>query len=728
MLRSEAIRVAFALFVGGLICLGLPYDSLAQDPGVQDSMIVGNLNRTPMVVGLNSHITVPIYIRTDDSVTFMHFPLATDDDYIASRDTVIFFPPLSLWDDISYLASNPNSPVPGYTNQSILGFAFLILPRDPQNFLMTNGQWVHIADYHMTTTGDIDILGDTTHFVEGINPQNGDLNFGLQDGTTEFRPAVVWGALYFPPNNPPSFTSPSPGTYPVNEQFGATFIVTANDPDTDSMVLTVTFGTSDYTFTQLQNVPGHISFLFNWVPGPGSFGTFPLTFTVNDGNGGIIDVELILEVSPAELSMDDISAMPGAAISLPVSLDNQGSSSAVGAFEILVNWNPEALTLNGVTRAGRLGSFEYFYVNNDDGGPGTARITGIADIRNGLVSPPLHPGTGPIFYLEMSLAADENLIGVHLPVTFLNLDQTDNTLSDSTGYLLVHPELDDGIISVIGPEDILTGDINLNGIPCEGGDVVLFVNHLTNPGLFPFNSVQLEASDVNADGLPETVADLVYLINIFNGRIERPKIEEGVGMFALMMVQGPNGVEFTAQSTVMPGAALMKISHAPGLTLTPVSTGPFTLAFNDDGVVLTVLAYLPNSDEVPPGTCNLFNIPGHNGELAVTELSASSAFGFLVNTTIVPSDYELSQNYPNPFNATTRISFGLPEATHVRLDIFSITGQMVCTLVDEDMLAGSYSKEWDGRDSGGRSLSSGVYFYRLNTGDQDRSMKMTLLK
>ncbi len=597
MLRSEAFRAVFAIFLGGLVCLfGLPSLSQAQDPGMPDSIIVGNLDGTPILAGLNTQILVPFYLKTDDSVTFVHFPVSTDNDFFASRDGGTLLPPLSLWDEKSFLAPDLNSPVTGHTSQSILGFAYLSDPRDPQNFLYTAGQWRHIADYRMTTTGNIEALGDTTQFQPGINPANGDLVMGLQDGITEIRPAVVWGKVFFPPNTPPYFVTPDSGTYPVNEQFGATFVVTAVDPDTDALVLTASFEPTNYTFTQITNVPGTISFLFNWVPADGASGTYPLSFTVNDGNGGVIVRNLILVVSPAGLTISDASAMPGSAISLPVSLDNEGSSSAVGAFEILVIWNPEALTLNGVTRGGRLGSFEYFHINYNDAGPGTARIVGIADIRNGVVSPPLQPGTGPIFFLELSVAPEENLIGVDLQVNFLNLDQTDNTLADSTGYLLVHPVLTNGLISVVGPQEVLTGDINLNGIAYEVADVVLLVNHLTNPTAFPFNSVQREASDVNADGLPETVADLIYLINIVNGSIPPPPmLDPAQGAMALLIAPDGENTAFRANSYSELGAVLVKIAHQPGMTLVPTQDGPFTIAYHDDGAVLTVLAYLPDT-------------------------------------------------------------------------------------------------------------------------------------
>ncbi len=729
MLRREAFRALLAML--GLVCfIGLPSLSFAQDPGIQDSLIIGNFDQSVILAGLNMEIVVPVYIRTDDSVTFFHLPVATDNDYIVSRDGGVLLPPLSLWDDVSFLAPDSSSPRVGFTSQSILGFAYIIDPRDPQNFLYTDNQWVHIADYHMTTTGDIAVLGDTTSLAMGRNPANDSLIMGLQDGVTEVHPAVVWGKIFFPPNNPPVFSSPEPGTYPINEQFGADFIVTAADPDTDSMVLTVDFGPTDYTFQQIQNVPGTISYHFLWVPTPGSAGTYPLSFIVNDGNGGIVSNDLTLEVAPPGLSIDTLQAMPGGTVSIPVVLDNQGVTSAVGAFEILISWNPEALTLNDVTRAGRTGSFEYFHINRDDGGAGTVRIVGIADIRNGVVSPPMQPGVGPIFMLDMSVASDEHLIGVSLPVTFLNADPSDNTLSDSTGYLLVHPELTNGIVRVVGPDEVLIGDINLNGYPCEVGDIVLFVNHLTNPVLFPFNSVQRAASDVNEDGLMETVADLVYLINIVNGNIEWPLIAPGQATFDLQLLAQGDQTRFIAHSTSLLGAVLVKLAHQPGAELTPVSDGVFTLAYNDDGSVLTVLAYLPDlpNGPKPSGACDLFSVNGKFTEAGVTELSASTAYGLLMTTEILPQTFKLSQNYPNPFNATTKIDFDLPEASHVRLDIYDITGKKVCTLLDEDRQAGYYSLNWDGTDSNHKVVSSGVYFYRLTTADDVHTMKMTLLK
>ncbi len=85
-------------------------------------------------------------------------------------------------------------------------------------------------------------------------------------------------------------------------------------------------------------------------------------------------------------------------------------------------------------------------------------------------------------------------------------------------------------------------------------------------------------------------------------------------------------------------------------------------------------------------------------------------------------------NYPNPFNPETTISFHLPEGQPVELTVLNIRGRKIKKLIDEEMPSGMHSVSWDGRDSSGRELSSGVYFYRL-TGEQvSETGKMLLLK
>ena len=88
----------------------------------------------------------------------------------------------------------------------------------------------------------------------------------------------------------------------------------------------------------------------------------------------------------------------------------------------------------------------------------------------------------------------------------------------------------------------------------------------------------------------------------------------------------------------------------------------------------------------------------------------------------------LNQNYPNPFNPTTTISFVLPSTDEVNLSIYDAQGALIQTLVEGRRDAGVNTNTWDGRDTRGEEVSSGVYFYRLTAGDKTLTKKMVLLK
>ena len=96
--------------------------------------------------------------------------------------------------------------------------------------------------------------------------------------------------------------------------------------------------------------------------------------------------------------------------------------------------------------------------------------------------------------------------------------------------------------------------------------------------------------------------------------------------------------------------------------------------------------------------------------------------------TVIPDKFELGQNYPNPFNPTTTLEYGVPNRSHVRIEVFNILGQSIRTLVDEEKSAGRYQSVWDGTDKSGHSVSSGVYLYRITAGEFVQSKKMLLLK
>ncbi len=90
--------------------------------------------------------------------------------------------------------------------------------------------------------------------------------------------------------------------------------------------------------------------------------------------------------------------------------------------------------------------------------------------------------------------------------------------------------------------------------------------------------------------------------------------------------------------------------------------------------------------------------------------------------------FELLSNYPNPFNPSTTISYSIPTESKVELTIYNIKGQKVKTLTNDKFDKGKHSVIWDGDDDSGKSVSSGIYFYKLKSGKESSVKRMLLLK
>ena len=115
-------------------------------------------------------------------------------------------------------------------------------------------------------------------------------------------------------------------------------------------------------------------------------------------------------------------------------------------------------------------------------------------------------------------------------------------------------------------------------------------------------------------------------------------------------------------------------------------------------------------------------------EAAETELDSVYLSPIAVDDKTIPSRFTLRQNYPNPFNAETSIRFELAEPSHVSLSIYDISGSAVAVLEDSYLQAGSHSIVWDGQNSAGQAVSSGVYFYKLSSEGYTETKRMLLLK
>jgi hypothetical protein len=183
-----------------------------------------------------------------------------------------------------------------------------------------------------------------------------------------------------------------------------------------------------------------------------------------------------------------------------------------------------------------------------------------------------------------------------------------------------------------------------------------------------------------------------------------------------------------------------------GATWTPRTVGPTTtiygLSFVDalEGIVVAGSTVYKTTDAgvswtpdaVPTGAslraCDYFG--GENMTVTTTgyvETIAKRDPSTAVHPRVA-SALSLEPNFPNPFNPGTTIRYALPQAGHVQVSVFDVAGRRVATLVDGVVGAGPHTVQWNGRDSDGHAVGSGVYFYRLETPQGQLSRKMVLIK
>ncbi len=114
------------------------------------------------------------------------------------------------------------------------------------------------------------------------------------------------------------------------------------------------------------------------------------------------------------------------------------------------------------------------------------------------------------------------------------------------------------------------------------------------------------------------------------------------------------------------------------------------------------------------------NIVQHHGSIEIkVEAIAAAA---------LPDNFVLYPAYPNPFNPVTTIRYDLPEPSDVKITVYNELGKVVAILKDSYESPGYNSVQWNGRDANGQLVGGGVYLYRIEAGDYQKTMKMILLK
>jgi hypothetical protein len=151
--------------------------------------------------------------------------------------------------------------------------------------------------------------------------------------------------------------------------------------------------------------------------------------------------------------------------------------------------------------------------------------------------------------------------------------------------------------------------------------------------------------------------------------------------------------------------------------------------YRDDDLLAEDVLTSPYEDlDVPSGTYTYNVVTVFDGGWE-SDMSDDAVVDHTDNGNILkPEETMLSGNFPNPFNPTTTISFTTKEAGHVSINIFNMKGQLVRTLVNENLDAAYHSSVWNGKDNSSKTVSSGIYFYKMKASNYTATKKMILMK
>lgn len=326
----------------------------------------------------------------------------------------------------------------------------------------------------------------------------------------------------------------------------------------------------------------------------------------------------------------------------------------------------------------------------------------------------------------------------------------------------------------------MKGDVNSDG-RIDVTDALMVINIIL--GNYNPTQQEMRAADINGDGLVN-IADVVSIVNTIlgigsygvaknrgaavteitgliedKGKVNPSSTSAAKGSAGDILLDETDGHLKRSSQMVLPVAIKSNIPIAgaqiklqyKGTTVVPGKPqltergANMLLASNTKEDELIILVYSTDQNVIRPGSEPILSVPfeveGSENDSTIVSFKEV----ILVNRhaqqipleiksvskgpdILLPKEFALAQNYPNPFNPETTIKYQLPKDSYVRLDIFNIMGQKLTTLIEEHQSAGFKTVKWDGRDSSGFELASGLYFYRIKAGDFVSTKKMTLIR
>lgn len=552
-----------------------------------------------------------------------------------------------------------------------------------------------------------------------------------------------------PDNNSPIINVAS--AFTIEEGQLLSFSVTATDLDaTDNITLSALSLPNNATFNQVVGTSS-VTGTFSWTPDIGQIGFYNITFSASDGTTttnssvGITVTQIQGDrlFSTSAVGNNPVGGLKGKKeILFPIDLVTAQTVYGI-QFEFVYDY--QNFEVDSIITTNR--TFDYVVYDNIGQTPGVIKIVTFGLANEAIQSDSLTA----ILYAAISI--DSIATPGDYPIF---IQDGWESVNPDPSFPSLELFLTDGVIQVDLP-----GDVNLDQ-RIDVADLVNMVAYII--GDFGLPQRQFEVADVILDDLVD-VFDLVGVINLLYGVPIEPStagqaFATGVAKVVLdydnMATGDYSEMLVTSELPVDIGGVQLEIQYDPatvkmGRPIISADADNLQLITKDNGYgKMIILMHLTNPFNenalITAGNADLVSIPiealssiesGNTEQVKITRalLSTGEALAVLVEGfgKPLPQTFVLKQNYPNPFNPMTTIEFSLGVSddemmNKVSLDIYNILGRHVKSLVDDILMPGHYSIEWDATDNGGQKIATGIYLYRLKVGSELQTKKMLLLK
>ena len=238
------------------------------------------------------------------------------------------------------------------------------------------------------------------------------------------------------------------------------------------------------------------------------------------------------------------------------------------------------------------------------------------------------------------------------------------------------------------------GDINHDG-SLDVSDIIVMVSNIVNQNSFEC------ILDIDSNSIIDIIDIILSIQSIVNGR-------DGAPASSVEFIRTSQGLEMNADGVV--DAVQLTLSHGDNFSI-ELTDNAFVAEYSTKGNQTTLMVVAPEGDEIFTAS----------GEYTIDEMIAANKDGYVA--TSQPVSFNLSEAYPNPFNPSTSLEISLNIASNVSITAYNVMGQLVSTIHDGNMDAGTHAITWNASN-----VASGMYIIKAEAAGKVINQKVMLLK